>query len=78
MFGIGLGNLVRIGLRVSDHILRQQEIEQSRARAESASTIQVSRPGVKAVLVSSVRVSGAASVSRGSLSKPGRSEGGNA
>ena len=36
MFGIGLGNLIRISLRVSDHILRQQEIEQSRARAESA------------------------------------------
>lgn len=36
MFGIGVGNLVRIGFRVSDHILKQQEIERSRTAAEKA------------------------------------------
>lgn len=36
MFGIGLGNLVQIGFRVSDHILKQQEIERSRTAAEKA------------------------------------------
>jgi len=36
MFGIGLGNLIKIGFRVSDHILRQQEIDRARARSESA------------------------------------------
>ena len=36
MFGIGLGSLVRIGFRVSDHILKQQEIERSRTASERA------------------------------------------
>ena len=36
MFGIGLGNLVRIGFRVSDHILKQQEIERARTASEKA------------------------------------------
>ena len=36
MFGIGLGNLVKIGFRVSDHILKQQEIERSRTASERA------------------------------------------
>lgn len=36
MFGIGLGNLIKIGFRVSDHILKQQEVERSRQAAESA------------------------------------------
>ena len=36
MFGIGLGNLVRIGFRVSDHILKQQEIERARMASERA------------------------------------------
>ena len=36
MFGIGLNNLVRIGFRVSDHILKQQEIERSRTASERA------------------------------------------
>ncbi|MCR4702709.1 MAG: hypothetical protein K5665_03485 [Saccharofermentans sp.] len=36
MFGIGLGSLVKIGFRVSDHILKQQEIERSRTAAEKA------------------------------------------
>ena len=36
MFGIGLGNLVKIGFRVSDHILKQQEIERSRTASEKA------------------------------------------
>jgi RNA polymerase-binding transcription factor DksA len=36
MFGIGLGNLVRIGFRVSDHILKQQEIERARTASERA------------------------------------------
>ena len=36
MFGIGLNNLVRIGFRVSDHILKQQEIERSRTASEKA------------------------------------------
>ena len=36
MFGIGLGSLVKIGFRVSDHILKQQEIERSRTASERA------------------------------------------
>ena len=36
MFGIGLNSLVRIGFRVSDHILKQQEIERSRTASERA------------------------------------------
>ena len=36
MFGIGLNNLIKIGFRVSDHILKQQEIERSRTSAENA------------------------------------------
>lgn len=36
MCRIGLGNLIRIGFRVSDHILKQQEIERSRTAAEQA------------------------------------------
>ena len=36
MFGIGLGSLVRIGFRVSDHILKQQEIERARTASERA------------------------------------------
>lgn len=36
MFGIGLGNLVKIGFRVSDHILKQQEIERARTASERA------------------------------------------
>ena len=36
MFGIGINNLVRIGFRVSDHIIKQQEIERARTTAESA------------------------------------------
>lgn len=36
MLGIGLGSLIKIGFRVSDHILKQQEIERSRTAAENA------------------------------------------
>jgi len=36
MFGIGLNNLIKIGFRVSDHILKQQEIERSRTASERA------------------------------------------
>ena len=36
MFGIGLNNLIKIGFRVSDHILKQQEIERSRTASEKA------------------------------------------
>ena len=36
MFGIGVGTLVKIGFRVSDHILKQQEIERSRTASERA------------------------------------------
>ncbi len=36
MFGIGLNSLIKIGFRVSDHILKQQEIERSRTSAENA------------------------------------------
>ena len=36
MFGIGLNTLVKIGFRVSDHIIKQQEIERSRTASERA------------------------------------------
>ena len=36
MFGIGLNTLVKIGFRVSDHIIKQQEIERSRTASEKA------------------------------------------
>lgn len=36
MFGIGLNSLIKIGFRVSDHILKQQEIERSRTASEKA------------------------------------------
>ena len=36
MFWIGLNTLVKIGFRVSDHIIRQQEIERSRTASERA------------------------------------------
>lgn len=36
MFGIGINNLIKIGFRVSDHILKQQEIERSRTASEKA------------------------------------------
>lgn len=36
MFGIGLNNLIKIGFRVSDHILKQQEIERSKVASERA------------------------------------------
>ena len=36
MFGIGLNNLIKIGFRVSDHILKQQEIERSRTASDKA------------------------------------------
>ena len=36
MFGIGLNTLVKIGFRVSDRIIKQQEIERSRTASERA------------------------------------------
>ncbi|MCQ2474080.1 MAG: hypothetical protein MJ098_08095 [Saccharofermentans sp.] len=36
MFGIGINNLIKIGFRVSDHILKQQEIERARTASERA------------------------------------------
>ena len=36
MLGIGLNTLVKIGFRVSDHIIKQQEIERSRTASEKA------------------------------------------
>ena len=36
MFGIGLNTLVKIGFRVGDHIIKQQEIERSRTASEKA------------------------------------------
>ena len=48
MFGIGLGNMIKIGFRVSDHILKQQEIERSRTAAENA-RMQAEASRVKAI-----------------------------